>query len=105
MNEISPIDFYKLYLSTFKIKIIDVRETYEFDEYHIKGSVNIPFSVIMNKHSLFLNKKYHYFIICKNGTASKIVTNKLHDLGYNICNVIGGLKSWRGDLVQEVSFY
>ena len=95
MKEISPINFFKIYQRK-KIKVIDVRDVKDYDLYHIKGSLNIPLSLLCDKPYLFLNKKYVYYIICKNGSLSKLATVSLENSGYNVINVMGGLDSWVG---------
>lgn len=95
MKEISPINFFKLYQRKY-IKIIDVREVSEFEKYHIESSQNVPYSLLFDKPYLFLNKRYSYYIICKNGRLSKLVTLHLSNIGYNVTSVMGGLDSWCG---------
>ena len=91
MNEISPIDFFKYYQNNLNFKIIDIRSTNEFEEYHI----------IDAKHHLFMNKYQTYYIICKNGTKSYHATKYLMRLGYNVVNVIGGIDHWIGSVVTN----
>lgn len=93
MNEISPIGFFKLSQSSNSTKIIDVRDYSEFDEYHINTSTNVPLHTLCEKPHLYLNTNYKYYLICKNGSKSKIATKYLTDIGYNVVNVIGGLNS------------
>ncbi len=95
MKEISPINFFKIFQRK-KIKIIDVRDFKDYDNYHIEGSLNVPLNLLCDKHYLFLNKNYAYFIICKNGSLSRVATIKLEEVGYNVTNVMGGLDSWIG---------
>lgn len=102
---ISPIAFYRLYLSNALLKIIDVREICEFEEYHIKDSINIPFKLLINKPHLFINKKYTYYIICKDSVLSKQVVQTLSTLGFDVICVFGGLKSWRGEFAYEDYYY
>lgn len=102
---ISPIAFYRLYLSNAKLKIIDVREINEFEEYHIRDSINIPFNLLITKPHLFINNKYTYYIVCKDSTLSKRVVSILSEQGYNVICVFGGLKSWRGEFAYEDYFY
>ena len=93
MNEISPINFYKLSQKAKLARIIDVRDIKEFEEYHINNSTNIPLALLCDKPTLYLNKRFKYYIICKNGSKSKIASEHLYSLGYNVINVIGGLNS------------
>lgn len=105
IKEISPINFYKLYLSSSNYKIIDVREINDFEEYHIPGSLNIPFKILVKKFNLFLNQKYEYYVICKDGKESYTATKELAKHGFNVTYVIGGLKSWRGDFAYKTLYY
>lgn len=104
MKEISTINFYNIYQQEMNIRLIDVRDVSEYDEYHIHGSVNIPLSLLLEKHNLFINKKYHYYIICKNGTRSKTASYALSKLGYNITNILGGIERWPGLFVRTKRF-
>ena len=70
MDEISPIKFFKYYQKNINFKIIDIRDTRDFELYHIVDSINIPYSILIEKHHLFLNCNHTYFIICKNGNTS-----------------------------------
>lgn len=101
MNEISPIQFFKYYQKNLNFKIIDIRNTKDFDEYHIIDSINIPYNLLMEKHQLFMNKKITYFVICKDGEKSYHATKYLMRLGYNVVNVIGGVDHWIGNMVSR----
>lgn len=104
MNEMSVINFYKVYQQEYNIRLIDVRDVSEYDEYHIHGSVNIPLSLLLEKYNLFVNKKYHYYIICKNGTRSKTASIALTKLGFNITNLLDGIEKWPGLFVRTKRF-
>lgn len=105
LKYISPISFYRLYLTNAKLKIIDVREVCEYEEYHIKDSINIPFNLLFNKPHLFINNKHTYYIVCKDSSLSKKIVLRLSELGYNAVCVFGGLKSWRGEFAYEDYYY
>ena len=104
MNEISTVNFYPIYQKEYNIRIIDVRDVSEYDSFHIHGSVNIPLNLLLEKHNLFINKKYHYYIICNNGTRSKTASNFLDKLGYSITNILGGVERWPGLFVRTKRF-
>lgn len=91
MKELSPTLFFKVYQKTRNIRIIDVRDAYDFNQYHLTYSVNIPAQLLYDKHNLFLNKRTTYYIICRNGEISKKVTKFLDENGYQVINIIGGL--------------
>lgn len=94
MKEISPILFFKLYQKSNNIRIIDVRDSFQFEQYHLINSINIPADLLYDKYYLFLNMRTTYYILCKNGAISKQVTLYLENLGYKVINVIGGLDCW-----------
>lgn len=101
MNEISAYNFFKIYQTQNNLRVIDVRDPYEYDAYHIENTSNIPLNLVLEKHFLFLNKKHHYFIICKNGIRSKQACIFLEQQGYHVTNVFGGIERWEGDLVKR----
>lgn len=101
MEEISPISFFKFYQQNNNFKIIDIRDTIEYDLYHIKNSVNIPYKLLVEKHKLFLNDQMTYFILCKNGDLSFFATKFLSKLGYHVVNVIGGIDHFKGHVITR----
>lgn len=101
MNEISPMNFFKYYQTKSNFKIIDIREFNEYEKYHIKGTVNVPFGLIMEKYYLFLNKNTRYYILCDNGNKSKMATDYLSTLGYDVVYIIGGIKNWPGTFEND----
>lgn len=101
MIEISPINFFKQYQSNINLKIIDIRPTNEYENYHIEGSVNIPYKLLIDKHNLFLSQSHTYYIICKNGSMSYHATKALTRMGYNAVNVIGGIDNFIGPVLTK----
>ena len=94
MKEISPINFFKLYQKSKNLRIIDVRDAYDFEHYHLESTTNIPLNLLCTKYYLFLNKEYCYYLICEDGEKSKKATVYLDKLGYQVINVLGGLNRW-----------
>jgi len=62
--------------------LLDVRTKEEYEESHLKGAINIPYDEINEDTSL--DKKLLIFVYCKSGNRSKIATETLTDLGYNV---------------------
>lgn len=100
MREISTITFFKIFQTTSTWRLIDVRDPNEFDEAHIMGAINIPLSLLVEKHFLFINKTKHYYIICKNGSRSLTATSHLDNLGYQVTNIVGGMSRWPGGVIK-----
>ena len=67
--------------------IIDVSEKYIYEQNHIKGSVNIPYTELLNNYRKYLNKKESYYLYCKSGKLSKRAVMVLSSLGYNVFNL------------------
>lgn len=62
--------------------IIDVRTKEEYEESHIKNSINIPYNEI-NKDSNIAKDKI-IFVYCKSGARSKKAYDTLKELGYEV---------------------
>ena len=46
------------------MKIIDVSEKYIYEQNHIQGSVNIPYTELLNNYRKYLNKNESYYLYC-----------------------------------------
>jgi len=82
--------------------LIDIRDEYEFNDWNIKGSVNVP----INKYiasgeadeaksalsSLNLNKKL--IIICMRGTNSQLAASLLDEMRYDAYVMTKGMQGW-----------
>ncbi|HTG71532.1 MAG TPA: rhodanese-like domain-containing protein [Candidatus Udaeobacter sp.] len=74
-----------------RTQIIDVREKFEWDFYHIEASVLIPMNTIPVRHNELDDSKPIY-IICAHGVRSVAVCNYLEEQGCsNLHNVTGGM--------------
>lgn len=62
--------------------IIDVRTKEEYNEGHIKTSINIPYDEI--DESINIDKNNIVFVYCKSGNRSKFAYDKLVSLGYRV---------------------
>lgn len=78
--------------------ILDVRTKEEYDEIHIKDSVNIPYDLIDD--NLDIDKDLMVFVYCKSGKRADIAKEKLENLGYSVYN-LGGINNI--DLEKEGS--
>lgn len=62
--------------------IIDVRTKEEYEELHVKDSINIPYNEI-NKNS-DIDKNKIILVYCKSGKRSNMAYQTLKDLGYEV---------------------
>ena len=74
-------------------RIIDLRPSFEYNEFNISGSKNIPKFILLNKPDKYLNKTDTYYLICNKGEVSLSTAKILNALGYNCYSIIGGIDS------------
>lgn len=66
-------------------KLIDVRETHEWEEFHIQNSIHVPMSLIEATPQVIENliqKDQSYTLICKSGSRAEMVYQILKSKGY-----------------------
>lgn len=77
------------------IRIIDIRDNYQFNMGSIPTSINIPTNFLITNPDIYLNKNSTYYLYCEYGTTSKKVCNKLSNKGFNVINVLGGFSEYK----------
>ena len=65
-----------------KYVIIDVRTKEEYDELHVKDSINIPYDDI--DKAIDIDKDMNVFVYCKSGNRSSIAYKTLKEMGYKV---------------------
>lgn len=68
--------------------IIDVRTKEEYDELHVKDSINIAYDEINS--NIDIDKEKNIFVYCKSGRRSSVAYNTLKNLGYTVYD-LGGI--------------
>lgn len=82
-------------------QLIDVRDPNEYKTGHIQGARNIPLTQIGSAVN-GIPKDKETFLICATGFRSAQATRILKKQGFtNLNNVAGGLKNWKGKLVNK----
>lgn len=76
------------------ITIIDIRSIEKYNDNHMPGAINIPYTYLISNPEKYLNFKTDYYIYCKEGIQSTKVCNYLRKRGYKAINIIGGYESW-----------
>ncbi len=83
------------------LKIIDVREEWEFDTDHIEAE-NIPMGIItakVNDPGFQELKQQEFVVYCRSGARSGNVAGFLRSQGYSgVKNLIGGMLAWRAEI-------
>lgn len=79
-----------------KLTIIDVRETYEFEEGNIPGATNIPLALVpLRIDELEEYRNTELIMQCRSGARSAAATQVLQNSGFtNVRNLEGGILAW-----------
>lgn len=79
-----------------RLCLIDVRELYEWQEFHIPGAVLIPKDQISTDiGTKVTDKNQPIYLHCKGGVRSLHAAQNLLDLGYTeVYSVDGGIVAW-----------
>ena len=88
------------------LKIIDVRELWEYDMGHIENSTHIPMGKIPDSVKLFSDTD-DYVIVCHHGIRSRTVALYLEQKGVkaNLYNLSGGMEQWSDDVDPNIKKY
>ena len=88
-----------------EIKIIDVREHFEWDICHIEGAINIPMNLIVESLDK-ISREITTVVMCHHGVRSMNVIHYLESIGYkNLINLEGGIHAWATDVDKSMSTY
>ncbi len=106
MQEMSPQQVHE-YLETTSNRpfLLDVRETWEYEICHIKGSELIPMQTIPSQLGK-LDPNQEIIVICHHGIRSRMVAQYLEQAQFkNITNLSGGVAAWAQDVDQTMPTY
>lgn len=84
------IEYYKINKNNL---IIDVRNSRDYDEYHVDKSINISKLKLLSKPEKYLNKNKIVYLICDKGEVSMYCSKVLNALGYKCLSIKGGIES------------
>lgn len=77
--------------------LLDVRETSEYKEGYLPGSIQIPLANLKDKIATL--EKYRQrpiIVVCRSGHRSALAVKQLKQQGYpSVYNLGGGLQAWR----------
>lgn len=97
INEITPEEVEEL-IGKENDVIIDVREDDEVAEGMIESAKHIKLENI--PHSLQeLDKDKHYVLVCRSGGRSMKASEFLDEHGYQVSNMTGGMRNWKGEII------
>lgn len=73
--------------------LLDVREDAEWEEGHVQGAKHIPLGQLMERVEE-LPVSQEIIVICRSGNRSGLACELLHEKGFQIVNMTGGLSNW-----------
>ena len=93
------------HLLTAKPLLLDVREPWEFEICHIKGSINIPMGQIPNELAQLQNSD-EIIVICHHGIRSQNVIRFLQQQSVEgLVNLDGGVDAWAREVDLDMPLY
>jgi rhodanese-related sulfurtransferase len=103
--EISPSEAAAL-LSSAQVKLIDVREPWEFETARVPGSLLIPMGEVASRAHQELDPEERLLVLCHHGIRSMNVTVWLRNQGFEQAqSVRGGIDAWATEVDSKVNRY
>ncbi|WP_102027656.1 rhodanese-like domain-containing protein [Salirhabdus sp. Marseille-P4669] len=96
MKEITPKELAEKIKAGDKVNIIDVREDEEVAQGMIPGARHIRLGDIPESLDQ-LDKKEHYYMVCRSGGRSGSACQFLESQGYDVTNMAGGMLAWEDE--------
>jgi len=104
VKEIMPWDLVIRMAENPDLLIVDVREPYEFDALHIKGSINVPRGILESAcewdyedtvPELVKARRREMVVVCRSGHRSVLAVHTMQLLGYEqAISLRTGLRGW-----------
>ena len=104
--EITPEELKVQLGQTNAIRLLDVREPWEFQLAQIEGSQPIPMGEIPSRAHQELDPEQHIVVICHHGVRSLHVTHWLRQQGFEQAQSLqGGIDRWSRRVDASVPTY
>jgi rhodanese-related sulfurtransferase len=104
VKEIMPWDLEERMAENPDLLVVDVREPYEYDAMHIKGSIAAPRGILESAcewdyeetiPELVRSRDREVVVVCRSGYRSVMAAFSMHLLGYkSVCSLKTGLRGW-----------
>ena len=104
VTEIFPWDLEERFEGNPSLLLLDIREPYEYEAMHIKGSLNVPRGVVETAcewdyeetvAKLVEAREKEIVVACRSGNRSVFVCEIMQKLGYkNVASLKTGLRGW-----------
>jgi rhodanese-related sulfurtransferase len=104
--EITPREVKQRLDSGEKLRLIDVREPFEFQQAHIEGSELIPMRGVPQALPSLESEDAPLIVFCHHGMRSLQVVNWLREQGVGHCSsMAGGIDCWSLEIDSTVPRY
>ena len=104
VKELFPWDLADKLEQDEKPLLLDVREPYEFDALHIKGSINVPRGILETAceydyeetvPELAAGRDREIIVICRSGNRSVLAAHTMQQMGFkNVASLKTGVRGW-----------
>ena len=96
LEMVSPKDARALTAEGGRYKFLDVRSPLEYNEVHIKGSVNVPMDMVAARLDELGTTGDAYVVLCRTGNRSAMAADMLIQSGIKDVRVLGGgMTQWQ----------
>ncbi|SFQ41880.1 rhodanese-like domain-containing protein [Salibacterium halotolerans] len=79
------------------VQVIDVRSRDEVRQGKIPAAENIPLDELPERMEE-LDRYEEYVMVCRSGNRSAKAAKHLHQNGFHVKNMTGGMMKWQGDI-------
>ncbi len=104
VKEILPWDLEEKLKEEEKPYLVDIREPYEYNAMHIKGSINVPRGILETAceynyeetiPELVESRGREIVVICRSGYRSVLGADVMQQMGYqDVCSLKSGVRGW-----------
>ena len=104
--EITAKDLADRLKKTPDLKVVDVREPWEYQTAHIEGSILMPMGDVPSRANTELDPDESIIVLCHAGVRSLNVTAWLRNQGFeNAQSLRGGIDAWSREIDPSVPRY
>ena len=91
LGSVSPIK--ALQMLTDGAQLVDVREDVEWEKGHAASATHIPMDSLSERLDE-IDKAHPVVVCCRGGVRSARAANLLHQAGFDVSNLDGGMNAW-----------
>jgi rhodanese-related sulfurtransferase len=91
--EVTPREVKEMIKQGKDPSLVDVRELQEVMAGKIENAKHIPLGEVLRRFDE-LDKDKEHIIVCRSGNRSELASEWLHQKGYKVKNMVGGMIDW-----------